>query len=219
MCKWEDIQTKTELEFVLDVLKEKIGNNSIKRIFSFDDAIPEKENNIIEYNTLEEPLYILFDNNYCLIIEFTNYSSIYLDYRKITSEEINRSIGSVSNKDIDYLNNYHEIHGWDFDENRNRIEESFEMKKTIEIHGSYDKIRDIQIGGFNTSYEKWISNGSVSSMITIPAGGDYFKSIKIVLNNGIEINMCPQETEMDGYYDLKIEDNNSIIKFKSEEIK
>lgn len=24
MCKWEDIQTKTELEFVLDVLKEKI---------------------------------------------------------------------------------------------------------------------------------------------------------------------------------------------------
>lgn len=219
MYKWEDIQTKTELEFVLDVLKEKIGDSSIKRIYSLDDAIPRKENNKIEYTTLEDPLYILFDNDYCLIIEFTNYSSIYLDYRKITPEEIKQGVGNISNKDIDYLNNYHEIHGWDFDENRNRIEESFRMKEIIEIHGNYDKINDIQIDGFNDSYEKWISNGSSSSMITIPAGGDYFKSIKFILNNGIEISMCHQDAVMDGYYDLIIEDKNSIINYKSEEIK
>lgn len=219
MYKWEDIQTKTELEFVLDVLKEKIGDSSIKRIYSLDDAIPRKENNKIEYTTLEDPLYILFDNDYCLIIEFTNYSSIYLDYRKITPEEIKQGVGNISNKDIDYLNNYNEIHGWDFDENRNRIEESFRMKEIIEIHGNYDKINDIQIDGFNDSYEKWISNGSNSSMITIPAGGDYFKSIKFILNNGIEISMCPQDAVMDGYYDLIIEDKNNIIKYKREEIK
>lgn len=219
MYKWEDIQTKTELEFVLDVLKEKIGDSSIKRIYSLDDDIPIKENNKIEYTTLADPLYILFDNDYCLIIEFTNYSSIYLDYRKITPEEIKQGVGNISNKDIDYLNNYHEIHGWDFDENRNRIEESFRMKEIIEIHGSYDKINDIQIDGFNDSYEKWISDGSSSSMITIPAGGDYFKSIKFILNNGIEISMCPQDAVMDGYYDLIIEDKNSIINYKSEEIK
>jgi hypothetical protein len=56
-------------------------------------------------------------------------------------------------------------------------------------------------------------------MITIPAGGDYFKSIKFILNNGIEISMCPQDAVMDGYYDLIIEDKNSIINYKSEEIK
>ena len=218
MCKWEDIQTKTELEFVFEIIKEKIGDNSIKRIFSFDDAIPRKNNNKIEYNTLDEPLYILFDNDYCLIIEFTNYSSIYLDYRKITLEKIKQAIGRVSNKVIDYLNNYHRIHGWDFDDNRNRIEDSFETKEIIEIQGNYDKISDIQIDGFNDSYEKWISNGSSSSIITIPAGGDYFKSIKFILNNGIKINMCPQDAEMDGYYDLIIEDGNNIIKYRSDEI-
>ena len=218
MCKWEDIQTKTELEFVFKIIKEKIGDSSIKRIFSFDDAIPRKNNNKIEYNTLEEPLYILFDNDYCLIIEFTNYSSIYLDYRKTTSEEIKQTIGSVSNKNIDYLNNYHRIHGWDFDDKRNRIEDSFGMKEIIEIHGNYDKISDIQIDGFNDSYEKWISDGSSSSMITIPAGGDYFKSIKFILNNGIKIKMRPQDAEMDGYYDLIIEDGNNIIKYRSDEI-
>lgn len=128
MCKWEDIQTKTELKFIVDVLIEKIKNSNIERIFSFDDAIPRKNIDIIEYTTLEEPLYILFENKYCLVIEFTNYSSINLDYRKITSDEIKQSIGNISNKNIDYLNNYHEIYRWDFDENRNRIEDSFKIK-------------------------------------------------------------------------------------------
>lgn len=218
MCKWEDIQTKTELEFVFKIINEKIGDSCIKRIFSFDDAIPRKNKNKIEYNTLEEPLYILFDNDYCLIIEFTNYSSIYLDYRKITLEEIKQAIENVSNRDIDYLNNYHRIHEWNFDDNRNRIEDSFGMKEIIEIHGNYDKISDIQIDGFNDSYEKWISDGSSSSMITIPAGGDYFKSIKFILNNGIKIKMRPQDAEMDGYYDLIIEDGNNIIKYRSDVI-
>ena len=26
MCKWEDIQTRTELEFVLDVIKKKVDS-------------------------------------------------------------------------------------------------------------------------------------------------------------------------------------------------
>lgn len=73
------------------------------------------------------------------------------------------------------------IYGWDFDENRNRIEDSFKIKTITEIKGNYDRINDIQIGGFSDSYEKWISNGRVSSMITIPAGGDYFKSITFIL--------------------------------------
>lgn len=111
MCKLEDIQTKTELKFIVDVLIEKIKNSNIERIFSFDGAIPRKNIDIIEYTTLEEPLYILFENKYCLVVEFINYSSINLDYRKITSDEIKQSIGNISNKNIDYLNNYHEIYG------------------------------------------------------------------------------------------------------------
>lgn len=189
--------TKEETGLGLAIAKEftkQLGSN----IYAI------KNNNELEYNTLEEPFYILFDNDYCLIIEFTNYSSIYLDYRKMTPEKIKQAIGNVLNKDIDYLNNYHRIHGWNFDDKRNRIEDSFGMKEIIEIHGNYDKIRDIQIDGFNDSYEKWISDGSSSSMITIPAGGDYFKSIKFILNNGIKIKMRPQDDEIDGYYDLII---------------
>ncbi len=222
MCKWEDIQTKTELKFIVDVLIEKIKNSNIERIFSFDDAIPRKNIDIIEHTTLENPLYILFDNKCCLVMEFINYSSINLDYRKITSDEIKQSIRNISNKNIDYLidylNNYHEIYGWNFDENLNRIEDSFKIKTITEIKGNYDRINDIQIEGFSDSYEKWISDGKVSSIITIPAGGDYFKSITFMLNNGIEISVCPQPTEMDGYYDLINKDTYNIIKYSNKEI-
>ena len=69
--------------------------------------------------------YIFYSYDYFLIIEFANYSSTYLDHRKITLEKIKQAIRGASNKDIDYLNNYHRIQGWDFDENRNRIEEQF----------------------------------------------------------------------------------------------
>lgn len=135
-------RTKEETGLGLAIAKEftkQLGSN----IYAI------KNNNELEYNTLEEPFYILFDNDYFLIIEYTDYSITYLDYRKITLERIKQAIGSASNKDIDYLNNYHRIHGWDFDENRNRIEDSFGMKEIIEIHGNYDKISDIQIDGFN----------------------------------------------------------------------
>lgn len=151
-------------------------------------------------------------------MEFINYSSINLDYRKITSDEIKQSIRNISNKNIDYLidylNNYHEIYGWDFDENLNRIEDSFKIKTITEIKENYDRINDIQI----EAYKKWISNGRVSSMITILTGGDYFKFITFILNNVIEISICPQPTEMDGYYDLINKDTYNIIKYSNKEI-
>ena len=55
-------------------------------------------------------------------------------------------------------------------------------------------------------------------MITIPTSGDYFKSIKFILNNGIKIKMRPQDDEMDGCYDLIIEDGNNVIKYRSDVI-
>ena len=61
MYKWNYIQTKTELEFIFDILKEQIKGLKVKRIFSFENTVPKKVGEKIIYNTLDEPLYILFD--------------------------------------------------------------------------------------------------------------------------------------------------------------
>lgn len=198
MYYWNKIETKTEADFIFNILKEKIGNSKITGIFSFDDSIPENKNNKIEYNSLAEPLYILFDNDYCLIIDFVFYSSLNVEYRKLKTEEIN----NISQNKIDFFNSHHEVYGWDFDKNGNRIEESFKIKHVIDISGQYDEILKFEINGFHDEYFKWINNGINSSLIKIPAGGDYFSQLKIILNNGIKIIICPQPTESDGYYDL-----------------
>lgn len=208
MYIWNDIETKTEIEFIFNILKEKIKDSKIKRIFSADDRVPEKNNNEIIYDMLEEPLYILFDNDYCLIINFIFYSLIHIEYRKISSEELKKHISSVNKNEIDYFNGHHEVYGWDFDNNGKRIEESFRIKHIIDTTGEYDKILSFQVNGFHNEYNKWISNGDNSSLITIPAGGDYFNVVKITLKNGIKIKICPQPAENDGYYDLIIEGIN-----------
>lgn len=213
MYSWEKIQTKTELEYVLDVLKEKIGNSKVKRIFSSEDAIPKKVDNTLQFTSLSEPLYILFDNDYCLIIDFYFYSEIYIEYRKMTEDEQKLSINNISKKEIDYFNGHHEIYSWDFDDNNKRIEESFRVKHIVDISGQYDEIVSFSVNGFHDEYDKWISDGSSSDIITIPAGGDYFNALIITLKNGIQIEVLPQTADDDGYYDLKVYDKDHIINF------
>ena len=41
MYKWNYIQTKTELEFIFDILKEQIKDIKVKRFFSFEDTVPK----------------------------------------------------------------------------------------------------------------------------------------------------------------------------------
>lgn len=131
----------------------------------------------------------------------------------MTEEEQKMSISNISKNEIDYLNGHHEIFSWDFDENNNRIDESFRVKHVIDISGQYDEIESFSVNEFHDEYDKWISNGSISSIIIIPAGGDYFNKLTIYLKNGIQIEMLLQNADDDGYYDLKICDKNNIIKY------
>lgn len=215
MYKWNYIQTKTELEFIFNILKEQIKGLKVKRIFSFENAVPKKVGEKIIFNTLEEPLYILFDNDYCLKIIFIFYSNIFIEYRKITDEELKNSL-NFNQKEIDYLNNHHEIYTHDYNENNKIIKRNLQI--IIDISSKYSDILDFKVNGFNHEYEKWINKGSTLTTITIPAGGDYFNAIKLILNNGIEINMCPLDAFDDGYYDLIIEDKNNIIKYTEKKL-
>lgn len=206
MCKWNNVQTKTELEFILNAIKEKIKKAKIVKVFSNDNNVPSKINGNIIYKDLEEPLYIFLDNGYSIIINFLFYSVISIEYKKTQIDEINKS--------TDYFNNHYEVYGWSFDANGKRKEESFQVKQIISINSKYDEILDIEVIGFNHEYQKWVNDGNCSTLITIPAGGDYFNSINMKLKNGIEIGICPQSAEADGYYDLIIKDNNNCINFK-----
>lgn len=214
MEKWDNIQTRTEACFILDSLLENIKDKKIKRIFSFEEIILEKKDKLFYANTISEPIYILFANDYCLILNFLYYSDLVIEYRKLNSDEYKRSISSVSNNDIDLINGHHEIYSWDFFPNGSRIEGSFGIKKIYDIKGTYGNIINYSVNSFSGEYEKWVNGYNVTSQVIIPAGGDYYNEITFYMNNGLELTIKPQPAEADGYYDLTINDKNNIIKYQ-----
>ncbi len=208
MYKWENIQTKTEAEYIFESLKDKIIYHNVKRVFSMDALFPSKSGD--EYTTggCEHPLYILFDDDNCLIINFMFYSELYMEYRMITKEEL----GKINEKEIDYLNFEINFHEWDYDDSGKRLDGSH-VKEIINMNGKYDKLESVKVIGFNHEYWKWVNNGEGCGMVLIPAGGDYFDELIFTLKNGIEIHICPEDAEADGYQDIIIRDINNVIEY------
>lgn len=217
--EWNNIQIKTELEYVLDaIVNTRIQNKSIKRIFSEDNGCPIRTSNGFYYHLMQHPLYIEFEDNWCLVFYFVFYSEIYIEYRKMRPDDIEKGKDRYNKNEIDYFNKHDEIYGDDFDEDGNRIKGSNRVKRTIDINGEYGKVSHFQVHGFNGEYEKWVSDGSVSDIITVPAGGDYFDSLTFILDSGVEVSICPEDAYMDGYYDLEIVDRFKRISVKEQEL-
>lgn len=206
MFTWENIQNKVEDEYILNVLKKEVSDIKIKRIFSFNDICPKLINNsTFKYDSLDEDLYILLENEFAIIINFYYYSNLHIEYRKLNDEEIKRSISTIHNKPIDFLNSHHEIHGWD----KENLKPTENPHTIIDMSCNYDSIIDFKVNGFNNEYES-------SKAILIPSGGDYFNSISFILKNGIEIKITPQDAFCDGYYDVDIIDTSKNINYKEQ---
>lgn len=209
MYKWDNVQTKTEMEFVLSCIKDKINSSKIKRIFDLEGGYGEhiKENCVNV--TLDDEVYIEFENNNCLIINLTQESDAYIEYRELTDDEKNRfSLLPDASKDL--FNSHHEIHDWDTKADGSR-EPSKEPYKTTNISLKYDEISSFEVIGFNHSFEKWISKGEGLTEIEIPAGGDYFNQINIVLKNGVTIYLAAEEAIFDGYADIWVDDKSGNL--------
>lgn len=117
----------------------------------------------------------MFEDNTCLIIGLTDRSSAWIKYVTLSKEE---------------------------PEKYNTINDMFKFNN---VDFEYDSIIGFEVNSFSKEFDKWISNGNTSNMITIPAGGDYFDKIKILLKNNTKICLQAEDAISDGYCDIWIE--------------
>lgn len=177
MFEWEDVETKTEIEFVLKCIYEKIWNKKIVKIFDLYGNTfnwKQKENSHV---CTDDDVYIMFEDNTCIIINLVNRSAAWIKYKKLSKNE--KEEFSTINDMFTFENN----------------------------NFNYDSIHEFKVNSFSHEYEKWISNGNTSSMITIPAGGDYFDKITIVLKNNIKIFIQAEDAMSDGYCDIWVDND------------
>lgn len=78
MFEWEDIGTKTETEFVLKCIFEKIWNKKIIKVFDIYGDIFDWNKKENSYVCTDDDVYIMFEDNTCLIIGLTDRSSAWI---------------------------------------------------------------------------------------------------------------------------------------------
>lgn len=172
MFDWKAIGTKTEMKFILDCIMKKIDGKRIIKIFEPYGLYLDSNK---KYISTDEKIYVIFDDNTCLIVDMKNIGSACISY--------------VSTNDID-VENYHLIN---------------DMFKTENEELEYGSIIKFEVNGFNHEFDKWISNGNTSSMIRMPAGGDYFDKITMILDSGKKVCIKSEDAIMDGYCDIWME--------------
>ena len=225
MLKWEKIQTKTEAEFAFSYVLKALDGSKIERLFTSEMiGGPRLDENEAVYTLLEGKLYIQFDNQMCLILYYTAESEIYeLEYRLLTEQEIQR-FNSFDDESKDLFHTHIDVYDWLFDENGNRIEESFKIRTILDVQLQYDSIKQIIVHGFHHEFEKWVykggylGEGSSHELITIPAGGDYFGEIEFVLCNGATISVAGEPAMYDGYFDVWCSGPKHVLYLKDRRI-
>ena len=210
MFEWGSIQSKNEMEFVLDCILKEIKNRKAIKIFGLGNEIAQANSSGVIGCTIDDELYIQFDNGKNLVINFTQQSDAFIEYRELTQEENERY--EITEKP-DLFNCHHEIHTWEKDQNGHPTIPSKEPFEIYDINLKYDLIIDYEIHGFNHSYDKWVSNGNTSYMITIPEGGDYFDRIDLIMKNGARICIYAEDAIFDGCANVWIEDKNNNLTY------
>lgn len=174
---------KEYFEKLLPILKQK----KIKKLCSFDSTYNTHLGKIMY--SIDAPLYIIFEDNTCLIIEYYFVSELRIEYRKLTNEEI-----VEYEKLNDLFNSKYEIY------NPN----TYTLSRIDTVELEYGYINEIEINKFSHEYEAWVEH----SIALIPASDETFNEIAFIMNNKKAVCICPEDAESDGYLDIWVDDSN-----------
>ena len=180
-------EAKEYFEKVSPTLKQK----KIKKVCSFNSSYNTHSKRIIY--SIDNPLYIIFEDNTSLIVEYYFVSELRIEYRNLTNEEIEET-----EKLEDMFNVEHEIHNY----------KTYELSHIDTIELEYGYINEIEINKFAHEYEAWVDH----YITLLPASDETFDEIAFVMNNGKAICICPEDAEADGYLDVWAEGSNENFK-------
>lgn len=147
------------------------------------------------YETDSE-LYILLENNYCLVIKYLFIDKLDIHFRSLTTVEID---AYYRNKDKDLFNIVNNIHkSWDSDE--------IIQIETCKLE--YGRIVDVYLEPVTYNYERWTQDKIISPT------KETFSKIVIKMSNEKRIILNPLPSEFDGYLEFWSDDTEETILYK-----
>jgi len=176
-----DFSKKSETIKYFDSIMEDLQQSKIKAIFSIAPMSWNKHRGYRTYSTDTE-IYILLENEFCLVIDYRFIDALDIQFRKLTFSE-KEEYHKLREKD--FFNTDTEIH--DYYTNKVCLVETCSLE--------YDSIVDISLRSVTKDYSKWLKNG----IDFVSPTDETFDEIKFTMSNGKSFVVCAADAEMDGY--------------------
>lgn len=184
----------TAMEY-FDSILSLLQHSKIKAIFALASPFWNHHRGFRTYRTDEE-LYILFENDWCLIINYRFIDYLNVEFRKLTETEINEYKELLIK---DCFNTSNDMH--DFRSNR--------TYETQTCNLEYDSIESFSLRSVIDDYNKWIGD----DLKLVSPTAETFDEIKFTMSNGKSFIICADDADVDGYVMFWSEDaKEEIIK-------
>ena len=172
----------TELNNFFESVKHDICKSSIIKVFSFSSDGRSRNN--FKY-AIDDNLYILMDNFYAFVIAYFDVCNINIEYRKLTTEELEASAKITCR---DFFNRVEEIYNM----------KEYRMTRRESCILDYSEIKEIKVNHLEGKYVTW----EKGSIIEKNESEEAFDEIQFIMNNGNIIHLCPEDAVNDGYLDV-----------------
>ena len=177
-----ELSKKSDAIKYFDSLMNELKSSKIKAISLLNDSIIYHDYNDNHTHTTDEDVYVILENDMCLIISYRFIDRLNITYRQLTSDE-KKHFSEKSNKDL---------FNYDY-----KIYSSFTgftaISETLELEYGY--IEKIILEPITDTYGKWI-DGEVRYIIPT---NETFNEIKFIMNNGVSFSISAADAEDDGY--------------------
>ena len=175
-----DFSKKSEAKKYFDSILENLQQLKITAISTICPMSWNHHRGYRTYSTDTE-LYILFENEYCLVIRYRFIDALNVEFRKLTSLEKNHY--KIQKKDC--FNTINDI--CDFRTGKVYQKENCNLE--------YGSITGVSFRSVTKVYSKWI-DGDIDF---VSPTAETYDEIKFTMSNGKSFVICPDSAEADGY--------------------
>lgn len=188
-----DFSKKSQAADYFQAVMNNLQKSRIKTVFTLS-AVSWNHNKCHRIYDTDTEVYVLFENDDCLVIDYRFIDGLDIQFRKLTeAEQIEYDRAKVK----DFFNTVNDI--YDYRENRIRRTETCEME--------YGTIQNISLRSVTREYEKWIDN----DIDFVSPTEETFDEISFTMNNGNGFVIMPCEASGDGYTLVWSEDTIETI--------
>ena len=176
-----DFSKKSETIKYFNSIMQDLQQSKIKAIFSIAPMSWNHHRGYRTYSTDTE-VYILLENEFCLVIDYRFIDALDFQFRKLTSLEED---AYCKLREKDFFNTVNDIH--DFRTNK--------IYRTETCNLEYSSIADVSLRSVTNDYSKWLEDG----IDFVAPTDETFDEIKFTMSNGKSFIICADDAEVDGY--------------------